>query len=145
EAPPRHRIAEKIQRVGDWVDRLESTRRGGRLLADLLRHTRSQSDFPEELQALPPQVREEVFYRVVYRGYLEREAKQIEKLRHIDRIRIPAGFDYRSVAGLRNESAEKLAAIAPATLGQASRISGVNPADISILMVCLEARRRGQG
>lgn len=139
------RIAEKIQRVRDWVDRLESTRREGRLLADLLRHTRSQSDFPEELQALPPQVREEVFYRVVYRGYLEREAKQIEKLRHIDRIRIPAGFDYRSVAGLRNESAEKLAAIAPATLGQASRISGVNPADISILMVCLEARRRSQG
>ena len=85
-------------------------------------------------------VREEVFYRVAFRGYLEREAKQIEKLRHIDKVRIPEDFDYRAVRGLRNESAEKLAAIQPRTLGQASRISGVNPADISILMVYLESR-----
>ena len=54
---------------------------------------------------------------MVYRGYLEREAKQIEKLRHIDRIRIPEGFDFQGVAGLRNESAEKLATIAPTTFG----------------------------
>ena len=136
------RIEGKIREVHGWVEKLENTRTGGRLLADILRHTRSQADFPEALQALPSQVREEVFYRVVYRGYLEREAKQIEKLRHIDRIRIPEGFDFRGVAGLRNESAEKLATIAPTTLGQASRISGVNPADISILMVYLEAQRR---
>ena len=97
-------------------------------------------DFPEELQQQPREVRDEVFYRVVFRGYLEREAKQIEKMRHIDKIRIPDGFDFKAVKGLRNESAEKLAAIAPRTLGQAGRISGVNPADISILMVFLEAR-----
>jgi tRNA uridine 5-carboxymethylaminomethyl modification enzyme len=136
------RIEAKIGQVHGWVEKLENTRTGGRLQADILRHTRSQEDFPEELRALPTQVREEVFYRVVYRGYLEREAKQIEKLRHIDRIRIPGGFDFRGVVGLRNESAEKLATIAPTTLGQASRISGVNPADISILMVYLEAQRR---
>lgn len=136
------RIEGKIREVHGWVEKLENTRIGGRLLADILRHTRSQADFPEALQAMPSPVREEVFYRVVYRGYLEREAKQIEKLRHIDRIRIPEGFNFRGVAGLRNESAEKLATIAPTTLGQASRISGVNPADISILMVYLEALRR---
>jgi tRNA uridine 5-carboxymethylaminomethyl modification enzyme len=135
------RIEEKIVQVSEWVEHLESKRTGGRLYADILRHTRAQEDFPNDLLALSPEVREEVFYRVVYRGYLEREAKQIEKLRHIDQIRIPTEFDFKSVAGLRSESAEKLTAIAPANLGQASRISGVNPADISILMVYLEAQR----
>jgi NAD/FAD-utilizing enzyme apparently involved in cell division len=97
---------------------------------------------PEALQAEHRAVREEVFYRVVFQGYLERERKQVEKLRHIDRVRVPDGFDYSAVRGLRAESAQKLAQVAPSTLGQASRISGVNPADISVLMVHLEARTK---
>ena len=80
--------------------------------------TRSQNDFPVELQSQAREVRDEVFYRVVFRGYLEREAKQIEKMRHIDKVRIPEHFDFRAVQGLRAESAEKLAAIAPRTLGR---------------------------
>jgi len=83
-----------------------------------------------------------VHYRVVFKGYLDREQKLIEKLKHIDHIKLPEGFDFTQVKGLRGESAEKLQRIAPRTLGQASRISGVNPADISILMVYLEANRR---
>ena len=79
-------------------------------------------------------------YRVVFKGYLDRELKQIEKLKHIDKVKIPEGFDFTEVQGLRSESAQKLIEIAPRSLGQASRISGVNPADISILMVHLEAR-----
>lgn len=134
------RIASKAATIGSWVERLEKERVGGQLYADILRRTRSQEDFPDALQKEPREVRDEVFYRVVFRGYLEREAKQIEKMRHIDKIRIPDDFDFKAVKGLRNESAEKLAAIAPRTLGQAGRISGVNPADISILMVFLEAR-----
>jgi tRNA uridine 5-carboxymethylaminomethyl modification enzyme len=126
--------------VEDWVARLETERTGGQLYADCLRRTRSQADFPAELQAASASVRDEVYYRVVFRGYLEREAKQIEKMRHVDRIKIPEDIDYKLVAGLRQESAEKLTHIAPRTLGQASRISGVNPADISILMVYLESR-----
>lgn len=137
-------ISKKINLIETWVNQLEQTRRGGQLYGDLLRRSRSQEDFPEALQALSSEVREEVFYRVVYRGYLEREAKQIEKMRHIDKIQIPEGYDYHSVAGLRRESAEKLSAIAPHTLGQASRISGVNPADISILMISLGARQKTQ-
>ena len=81
-----------------------------------------------------------MYYRVIFKGYLEREQKQIEKLKHIDKIRLPKGFDFREVKGLRSESLQKLIEIAPLTLGQASRISGVNPADISILMIHLEAR-----
>ena len=90
--------------------------------------------------AEPREVRDEVHYQVVFKGYLAREMKQIEKMRHIDHIRIPDGFDYALVKGLRGESADKLTTIMPRTLGQANRISGVNPADISILMVHLEAR-----
>jgi tRNA uridine 5-carboxymethylaminomethyl modification enzyme len=134
------RIAEKAQKIENWIGRLEKERTNGSTYAEHLRRSRSQDDFPAELAAEPREVRDEVHYRVVFKGYLEREAKQIEKMRHIDHIRIPDGFDYVAVKGLRGESAEKLAQIAPLTLGQANRISGVNPADISILMVHLEAR-----
>lgn len=134
------RIAQKAQKIENWIGRLEKERTDGSTYAEHLRRSRSQDDFPSELAAEPREVRDEVHYRVVFKGYLEREAKQIEKMRHIDHIRIPDGFDYVAVKGLRGESAEKLAQIAPLTLGQANRISGVNPADISILMVHLEAR-----
>ena len=134
------KIKDKSGRIDTWVETLERERVGGQLLADAVRRDRTQAAFPEALMRESTAVREEVFYRVAFRGYLEREAKQIEKLRHIDKVRIPEDFDYRAVRGLRNESAEKLAAIQPRTLGQASRISGVNPADISILIVYLESR-----
>ncbi len=134
------RIKDKSRRIDAWVETLERERVGGQLLADTVRRDRTQASFPEALMRESTAVREEVFYRVAFRGYLEREAKQIEKLRHIDKVRIPQDFNYLSVRGLRNESAEKLAAIQPRTLGQASRISGVNPADISILLVYLESR-----
>ncbi|NCG08370.1 MAG: tRNA uridine-5-carboxymethylaminomethyl(34) synthesis enzyme MnmG [Verrucomicrobia bacterium] len=133
-------IKEKSKRIEKWVEALERERVGGQLLADQVRRERSEAPFPEALSEETAEVREEVFYRVAFRGYLEREAKQIEKLRHIDKVRIPEDMDFRAVRGLRNESAEKLASIQPRTLGQASRISGVNPADISILLVYLEAR-----
>ena len=134
------RIEAKAAKISNWADRLEIERVRGESYALHLRRSRSQDDFPDSLKEEPREVRDEVHYRVVFKGYLEREMKQIEKLRHIDHIRLPDGFDYSLVKGLRNESAEKLKLIAPRTLGQASRISGVNPADISILMVYLEAR-----
>jgi tRNA uridine 5-carboxymethylaminomethyl modification enzyme len=134
------RIERKRSSVEAWTERLEKERFKGESYALHLRRSRSQNDFPEALRAESSEVRDEVHYRVVFKGYLEREQKQIEKLRHIDKIRIPEGFDFTGVKGLRLESAQKLKDIAPRTLGQASRISGVNPADISILMVYLEAR-----
>lgn len=136
------RIEDKAAAVESWSERLENERSAGDTYALLLRRSRSQDDFPEALKLEPRAVRDEVFYRVVFKGYLEREQKQIEKMRHIDKIKLPEDFDYDAVKGLRHESAQKLREIAPRTLGQASRISGVNPADISILMVHLEARER---
>jgi len=137
------RIKAKAASVKDWTERLEKERFEGDTYALRLRRSHSQEDFPEALKAESPEVRGEVHYRIVFKGYLEREQKQIEKMRHIDKIKLPKGFDFSVVKGLRSESAQKLIEIAPRTLGQASRISGVNPADISILMVHLEAKNRG--
>ena len=138
-----HRLAkikEKSSKVLEWTDRLELERRAGESSALHLRRSHSQEDFPDAMKGESKEVREEVHYRVVFKGYLDRELKQIEKLKHIDKIKLPEGFDFTEVKGLRSESAQKLVEIAPSSLGQASRISGVNPADISILMVHLEAR-----
>ena len=133
------RIREKARRIGEWVDRLEKERSRGSSYAEHVRRSRSQEDFPEALKTEPREVRDEVLYRVAFKGYLDREMKQIEKMRHIDRIRIPENFNYLKVKGLRSESIDKLSHVMPRTLGQANRISGVNPADINILMVHLEA------
>lgn len=140
DTPRLDRIAAKGRQINAWIGRLEKERTAGSTYAEHLRRSRSQEDFPDELKVEPREVRDEVHYQVVFKGYLEREAKQIEKMRHIDHIRIPDDFDYTVVKGLRSESADKLANIMPRDLGQANRISGVNPADISILMVHLEAR-----
>ena len=132
----------KVSNTNKWVERLENERVEGKLIGDLIRRERTQEPFPEALAKECAALRDEVFYKIAFRGYLEREAKQIDKLRHIDKIRIPNEINYTEIRGLRNESAEKLAAVMPQTLGQANRISGVNPADISILLVYLEARSR---
>ena len=134
------RIRAKASKVMEWTQRLEDERRAGGSYALHLRRSHSQEDFPQALKAESKEVRGEVHYRVVFKGYLERERKQIDKMKHIDHIRIPDDFIYANVKGLRSESAQKLIEIMPRTLGQANRISGVNPADISILMVHLEAR-----
>ena len=133
------RISEKAKKIEKWVARLEKERSRGSSYAEHIRRSRSQDDFPEELKLEPREVRDEVHYRIAFKGYLDREMKQVEKMRHIDHIRIPEDFNYLKVNGLRSESVDKLSRIMPRTLGQANRISGVNPADISILMVHLEA------
>lgn len=73
-----------------------------------------------------------------YAGYIERQQQEVSKLRHIEKIKIPKDFDFSSVKTLRNEAKQRLAEFSPENLGQASRISGVSPADISVLMVLLK-------
>ena len=88
-----------------------------------------------ELSALSTADLAEIHYRVTYAGYLAREERQVAKLADVEKIKLPINLDYSTVRGLRAESRAKLAAARPVTLGQASRISGVNPADISVLMI----------
>ena len=92
--------------------------------------------------ALPGDVKEQVEIQVKYDGYIRLELERIAKVKRMEDRRIPPDFDYTQMKEMRFESREKLSKIRPACLGQASRVSGVSPADISVLMVYLEGRRK---
>ena len=79
--------------------------------------------------------------RLKYEGYIKRQLKQIDEFSRMESRRIPDGIDYSKVTGLRLEAREKLAKIRPDNFGRASRISGVSPADISVLMIYTEQNR----
>ena len=130
-------IEHKSRRISEWFDRLErETTRGGSF-ADMLRRGGDLGETPEGFRGISEQERNEVLYRIRYRGYLEREERQIARRRGLDSAKIPEDFDYQEVVGLKEEARGKLETIRPRDLGQANRISGVNPTDISLLMVAL--------
>jgi tRNA uridine 5-carboxymethylaminomethyl modification enzyme len=137
------RIRDKAARIDSWVKVLETTRSEGSTWAEHIRRSGQGSALPEEFTRETLEVRNEVTYRIAYKGYLEREQRDVERLRHVEKIRIPAQIDYLTIPGLRRESALKLSHIKPLTLGQASRMSGVNPTDVSLLMIAIEAGREG--
>ncbi len=137
-------ISAKLEQVTHWERYLENNKATGGSWADAIRRDKAAATLPTEFLAESKEVREEVLYRVTYRGYLERERRQIEKLKDVEKIKIPSSLDYLAIPGLRRESALKLQQFRPENLGQAGRISGVNPADISILMVLIAAGLRGK-
>jgi tRNA uridine 5-carboxymethylaminomethyl modification enzyme len=94
--------------------------------------------FDQDLENLPKEVWEQVEIQVKYDGYIKRQMEQIERFKKLEEVRFPVDFDFSSVIGLSKEVMEKLTKIRPFSLGQASRISGVTPAAISILMVNLK-------
>jgi tRNA uridine 5-carboxymethylaminomethyl modification enzyme len=98
-------------------------------------------DFDRSLESLPKSIQEQVEIQVKYEGYITRQMDQIERFKRLEEVSFPGEFDFDSVIGLTTEVMEKLRKIKPRSLGQASRISGVTPAAISILMVNL--RRQG--
>jgi len=135
-------VRAKAETVEKWSKELETMRQDGMTVGDYLRREGDTDRLPREFNDLPNPTREEILYRVKYRGYLVREMRNVKKLASAEQVRIPEGFEFMNVPGLRKESAEKLTEVQPATLGQAGRISGVNPADVSILMIYLSARAR---
>ncbi len=90
--------------------------------------------------AVSPAVARQVEIEVKYEGYIRRQMHEIEKFRHLESIKIPGGFDFSAVHGLSNELKEKLNHIQPVSLGQASRIAGMTPAALSVMMVALKSR-----
>ncbi|MEW6425396.1 MAG: tRNA uridine-5-carboxymethylaminomethyl(34) synthesis enzyme MnmG [Bacillota bacterium] len=98
-------------------------------------------EVPEEARDLWAEVGEEVEIEIKYEGYIKKELEQVKRLARLEGRLIPEDIDYSSVKGLASEARQKLAKIRPRSLGQASRISGINPADIAILMVYLEQRK----
>ena len=113
-------------------------------LADLLRRPQVTyadiAPFDPERPALPAAVTEEVEIQIKYAGYLARQEKQVEEFRLAESRQLPADTDYNAIAGLRLEARQKLSDIRPMSIGQASRISGVSPADIGVLLIYLEQR-----
>jgi len=95
-------------------------------------------------QALTPEIKKQVEIQVKYEGYILRQMEMAEKLKKIEGKRIPDQFDYSAVNGLSREVRMKLEDIRPITLGQASRIPGITPAAISLLMIAVEKLKRTQ-
>ena len=115
-------------------------------LAELLKrpeiHYEQTKQLAPNLQPLPEAVEEQVEIQIKYEGYIHRQTTQIQQFKKMEHFRIPDDFNYASVHSLKTEACEQLAKIRPISVGQASRIPGVSPADISILMVWVEQYKR---
>ncbi|MCZ6672294.1 MAG: tRNA uridine-5-carboxymethylaminomethyl(34) synthesis enzyme MnmG [Verrucomicrobia bacterium] len=132
-------ICYKTSSIKKWEKTLEEVRTKGGTIAEAIRRNEESIEYPPEFLKESHEIQTEVIYKLRYKGYLSREIKLVQRMASVDRIKLPKNFDYSKVRGLRNESAAKLSSVQPVTLGQAKRISGVNPSDISILMVLLES------
>ena len=98
------------------------------------------SEIDNDRKFLPDDVIEQVEIEIKYEGYIERQMKQVEQFKKMEKKRIPPDLDYQDVSSLRLEARQKLTAYKPVSVGQASRISGVSPADISVLLIYLEQK-----
>jgi tRNA uridine 5-carboxymethylaminomethyl modification enzyme len=139
--PERHyrSFCNKRDAIAAELQRLASTRVGTELMATVLRRPEvTYRDLPSRNDDLSPDVIQQVEIETKYEGYIDRQEIEVEKFKSLESKQIPDSFDYALVPSLRTEARVKLQKIRPQTLGQASRISGVSPADIAILMVWLK-------
>ena len=116
----------------------------GTFLTELIRRPELDYDklapIDPERPDLPAEVAEQVNISIKYDGYIRRQMKQVEQFKKLEQKKLPEDIDYEDVGSLRIEARQKLEAYRPVSIGQASRISGVSPADISVLLVYLESR-----
>ena len=117
-------------------------------LAELIRRPElnyeAVRDLDPEREDLPKDVCDQVNINIKYEGYIRRQAQQVRQFKKLENKKIPVDIDYQKVNSLRIEAVQKLEAVRPASIGQASRISGVSPADITVLMVYMETLRGGK-
>lgn len=119
--------------------------RTGTNLLDLLRRKEITYDKLKQAFDLPqltPQVAEQIEIFAKYEGYIAKQRQEVERFMKLENKRLPEAIDYRAIKELSREAAEKLDKVRPLNIGQASRISGVSPADVSVLMIALELKRR---
>ncbi len=160
-----NRFLRKKQHIFDEIERLKNTTvkptdevnkvlskynsspiKVGIKLADLLKRTELKYKYLEEIDKERPELTqeetEEVEIQIKYEGYIKLEEAQVEKFKKLEYKKIPQDIDYSELKGLRIEARQKLSKIKPQSVGQASRISGVSPADISVLLIYLEQLKR---
>ena len=155
------RFLQKKKQIRDEIDRVEHTNIGANektqqfltkngssplstsaSLAELVRRPELDYEMLKEIDIgrpeLPKDVRDEVNIEIKYDGYIRRQEKQVAQFKKIEEKRIPEEIDYDKIPSLRNEARQKLKEVRPSSIGQASRVMGVNPADLSVLMVYLK-------
>lgn len=158
-----HKLQEKERRIQEEIERVEHATVGGSAevqslleslnstllksgttIAELIRRPELNykvlAPIDKERPELPEDVCEQVEINIKYDGYIRRQMKQIEQFKKLEQKKLPEDIDYEDVGSLRIEARQKLEAYRPVSIGQASRISGVSPADISVLLVYLESR-----
>ncbi len=140
-------IVPPSQRVQDFLERSSSTLiKSGIKLSDLLKRPEISYDslacIDDNRPKLRFPVREQVEISIKYEGYIKRQTQQINQFKKIENRRIPEDIDYNKVKSLRIEAVQKLSNVRPSSVGQASRISGVSPADINVLLIHLETQKR---
>ena len=158
-----HKLQEKERMIQEEIERVEHTTVGGSAevqsllesqgstllksgttIAELIRRPELNyhvlAPIDKERPELPEDVCEQVEINIKYDGYIRRQMKQVEQFKKLEQKKIPEDIDYEDVGSLRIEARQKLEAYRPVSIGQASRISGVSPADISVLLVYLESR-----
>lgn len=138
------------EKVNNFLIRYESTPlNNGASLAELIRRPELNYEILGEIDENRPQldtdVIEQVNINIKYEGYISREQKQVEHFKKLENKLIPADIDFDDISGLRIEAKQKLKNYSPRSIGQASRISGVSPADITVLLVYMEQHRRKDG
>jgi tRNA uridine 5-carboxymethylaminomethyl modification enzyme len=135
-----NKTMQKYMAVTRELERLQNTRFQGLTLEQILRRPEMTYEcLPYKDGSLPPEVVRNVEITVKYAGYIERQKREVAKYHQFESTEIPSWFDYQKIIGLKTEARQKLTAIKPKTLGQALRIPGVTPADISVIMVRLNA------
>ena len=130
-------------KVQNFLEKHNSTiLKSGTTLAELIKRPELDYHVLEEIDLERPKLRfdvkEQVNINIKYEGYIKRQIKQVEQHKKLETKKIPKDINYSSIGSLRLEAVQKLEKIRPVSIGQASRISGVSPADISVLLVYLE-------
>jgi tRNA uridine 5-carboxymethylaminomethyl modification enzyme len=136
------RVVEKKEKIEKEVIRLGQVYKSGTSLAKWISrpdfsYQEALTQFPEQMVDFGPEINEQIELELKYAGYIERQKKDVAKLENLDSVKVPRQFDYNQVVGLRTEARQKFSRFTPENLGQASRISGITPADISILLIAL--------
>ena len=143
----RQTVIKPVREVNDYLSAKQTNAiNNGVHLDQLLK--RAELDYDAVRQLAPASVPidtrvvKQVEIEIKYEGYIKRQLAEISRFKHLEQIKLPEDFDFSQVHGLSNELKEKLSRIRPASLGQASRISGITPAAISVLMIALRASER---
>ena len=134
-----NQVQAKETAIKNEINRLHKTYYEHNSLAKILsRPENAYKDLPNRNETLADEIIQQIEITVKYAGYIERQELEVEKFKTLEDKTIPDAFDFSTVPSLRLEARQKLCKIRPGTIGQAARISGVSPADISILLVCLK-------